>query len=73
MQFAGTSLWLRLDPDQLAPLTANQSLMHLRHKQPIFYQGDIPQSVYVVKKGRVCITMLFAALSEGQFHHKILL
>ncbi len=56
MQFAGTSLWLRLDPDQLAPLTANQSLMHLRHKQPIFYQGDIPQSVYVVKKGRVCIT-----------------
>lgn len=56
MNFDGFSPWLRLDLNLLHPLVEDQAVVHLRRKQPIFYQGDMPRSVYVVKEGRVCIT-----------------
>ena len=56
MQFNEISPWLRLDLQLLQPLIADQAVVRLRRKQPVFYQGDIPKSVYVVKEGRVCIT-----------------
>ena len=52
MPFDETSPWLRLDPELLEPLTQDQITVRLRRKQPIFYQGDMPSTVYVVKEGQ---------------------
>ena len=56
MQSASFSSWLRLDPELLHALISGSPVVRLRKKQPIFYQGDTPTTVYVVKEGRVCIT-----------------
>ena len=68
MQFDGTSPWIRLDPELLDDLTSGQTLVHLRRKQPIFYQGDTPKSVYVVKEGRICITTYSQTGAEQQLY-----
>lgn len=68
MNFDGFSPWLRLDPNLLHPLVENQAVVHLRRKQPIFYQGDMPRSVYVVKEGRVCITTYSQSGIEQQLY-----
>lgn len=68
MRFDEISPWLRLEPDLLEPLIQDQSLVHLRRKQPIFYQGDLPLSVYVVKEGRVCITTYSQTGLEQQLY-----
>ena len=68
MNFDGFSPWLRLDPDFLHPLIEDQAVVYLRRKQPIFYQGDMPRSVYVVKEGRVCITTYSQSGIEQQLY-----
>ena len=68
MQFDGISPWIRLDPELLDVLTNGQTLVHLRRKQPIFYQGDTPKSVYVVKEGRICITTYSQTGTEQQLY-----
>lgn len=68
MNFDGFSPWLRLDPDFLHPLIEDQTVVYLRRKQPIFYQGDMPRSVYVVKEGRVCITTYSQSGIEQQLY-----
>ena len=54
MQSASFSSWLRLDPELLHALISGSPVVRLRKKQPIFYQGDTPTTVYVVKEGRAC-------------------
>ena len=68
MQSASLSPWLRLDPELLSPLVSGQPVVHLRKKQPIFYQGDAPTTVYVVRDGRVCITTYSSAGLEQQLY-----
>lgn len=68
MQFDGISPWIRLDPELLDVLTSGQALVYLRRKQPIFYQGDTPKSVYVVKEGRICITTYSQTGTEQQLY-----
>ena len=68
MPFDETSPWLRLDPELLEPLTQDQITVRLRRKQPIFYQGDMPSTVYVVKEGRVCITTYSQGGMEQQLY-----
>ncbi len=68
MQFDGISPWIRLESELLNDLTTGQTLVHLRRKQPIFYQGDTPKSVYVVKEGRICITTYSQTGTEQQLY-----
>lgn len=68
MQLAETSPWLRLKPELLSALIADQVIVHLRRKQPIFHQGDMPSAVYIVKSGRVCITTYSQAGMELQLY-----
>lgn len=68
MQFDGISPWIRLEPELLNHLTTGQTLVRLRRKQPIFYQGDTPKSVYVVKEGRICITTYSQTGTEQQLY-----
>lgn len=68
MQVAEISPWLRLELGPLMSLIDGQTVIHLRHKQPIFHQGDIPSAVYVVKSGRVCITSYSRTGMEQQLY-----
>lgn len=68
MQFNEISPWLRLKDNLLQPLIQDQAVVRLRRKQPVFYQGDLPKSVYVVKDGRVCITTYHQDGMEQQLY-----
>ena len=68
MQSASFSSWLRLDPELLHALISGSPVVRLRKKQPIFYQGDTPTTVYVVKEGRVCITTYSPVGVEQQLY-----
>ena len=68
MSFADMSPWLRLDEALLAPLVKGQPTVHLRRKHPLYYQGDRPSAVYVVKEGRVCVTTYSKAGMEQQLY-----
>lgn len=68
MQLAETSPWLHLKPDLLDALIAEQTVIRLRRKQPIFHQGDMPAAVYIVKSGRICITMYSQVGMEQQLY-----
>lgn len=68
MQVAEISPWLRLELEPMLSLINDQAVIHLRHKQPIFHQGDLPSAVYVVKSGRVCITSYSRTGMEQQLY-----
>ena len=68
MQLDNFSPWLRLDADLLQPLLVDQSPLHFKRKQTIFYEGDSPSNVYVVKEGRVCITTYSQSGAEQQLY-----
>lgn len=68
MQSSENSLWLSFDEMLLAPVLKDQSLVRLRKKHPIFYQGDMTTTVYVVKEGRVCITTYSMTGLEQQLY-----
>lgn len=68
MQSVSFSSWLRLDPKLLHALISGSPIVRLRKKQPIFYQGDAPTTVYVVKEGRVCITTYSPVGVEQQLY-----
>lgn len=68
MQLVETSPWLHLEPDLLEALTADQAVMRLRRKQPVFHQKDMPTAVYIVKSGRICITTYSQTGMEQQLY-----
>ena len=68
MEFNSTSPWVRMDIDQWAPLIAKKTPLSVRKNSFLFHQEGDSGQLYVVKAGRIRISVFQRDGSEKQLY-----